>query len=60
MHSIQKLFYPPEAHTDFISVIAELGLVGTPSAGVLLRHRLARATLTVHAPDRSGVRWRWD
>ena len=45
MNGVQKLFYLPEPHTDFIySVIAEeLGLVGaTAVLALLLRHHLAR------------------
>ncbi len=58
MHSIQKLFYLPEAHTDFIfSVIAEeLGLVGT-LVGLACFCVIAWRGLrvTVHAPDRFGA-----
>ena len=46
MAGVQKLFYLPEPHNDFIyAVIAEeLGLIGaTVVLGVLLRDRLARA-----------------
>ncbi|MEO8480703.1 MAG: putative lipid II flippase FtsW [Acidobacteriota bacterium] len=55
--SIQKLFYLPEAHTDFIySIIGEeLGLVGTTvilAAFVLLAWRGLRVSLL--APDRFG------
>ena len=46
MAGVQKLFYIPEPHTDFIFAVIgeELGLVGTTLiAAVLRRHRLARA-----------------
>ena len=45
MNGVQKLFYLPEPHTDFIySVISEeLGLIGaTAVRALLLRHHLAR------------------
>ena len=45
MNGVQKLFYLPEPHTDFIyAVIAEeLGLIGaTLVLALLLRHHLAR------------------
>ena len=58
MGGVQKLFYLPEPHTDFIyAVIAEeLGLLGaTLVARLLLRDRLARAAAAVTAPDRFGA-----
>ena len=47
MAGVQKLFYVPEPHTDFIYAVIgeELGLVGTAGVlAVLRRDRLARAS----------------
>lgn len=57
-HSVQKYFWLPEAHTDFIFAIIgeETGLVGTTlvlAGFVLLTIRGYRTAM--HAPDRFGV-----
>ena len=58
MHGVQKLFYIPEPHTDFIfAVIAEeLGLIGTSVVLIcfaIIAWRGLRASLL--APDRFGA-----
>lgn len=54
--SIQKLFYLPEAHTDFLlAVIAEeLGLVGTVSVIVLFGYVVLRAFRIGRLAERRG------
>jgi cell division protein FtsW len=55
--SRQKLFYLPEAHTDFVfSVIGEeLGLLGALAVLALFGVIIARG-LTAHSQDRGAVR----
>ena len=62
MEGLQKLFYLPEPHTDFIFAVIseELGLIGaTRRALLLLRHRLARAShRAARARTASARSWR--
>jgi cell division protein FtsW len=56
-HSIQKLFYLPAAHTDFIfSIIGEeLGLVGTMAVIILFLIFIHQGLKVIHnAPDKFG------
>jgi cell division protein FtsW len=57
--SIQKLFYLPEAHTDFLfSVIGEeLGLLGTATVIVLFMIIVWRAFVIGQLAERSGTRF---
>ena len=63
MQGVQKLFYLPEPHTDFIYAVIgeELGLVGTTLvlvAFVVITWRGLRIALRV-ARIRSPASWRW-
>ncbi len=54
--SVQKLFYLPEAHTDFLfAVLAEeLGLVGAVSVIALFAVLIGRALIIARRAERSG------
>ena len=57
-HSMQKLFYLPEAHTDFIFSILgeELGLIGTLSVVILfVLLTIIGAKIAYYAPDIFGI-----
>ncbi len=56
--SSQKLFFLPEAHTDFILAIIgeEFGLVGTLAVvGALMAIVIAARRIALRAPDRTGA-----
>ncbi len=57
--SIQKLFYLPEAHTDFLfSVVGEeLGLLGTTSVIILFMLLVWRAFVIGRMAEQSGTRF---
>jgi cell division protein FtsW len=58
MEGKQKLFYLPEAHTDFIFAVVgeELGMIGTCAVLILFSLFLWRGLRTsVHAPDTFGL-----
>ena len=57
MAGVQKLFYLPEPHTDFIYAVIgeELGLIGATTTLVLLPDRVARSA---HHAARAGRVWR--